>query len=335
MLDILTFICAVSLYAAFFIGKIRIDIPEPKFMGKPVIVEVKSGMNANEVSKVLESKGVVRSSRDFLWYLRHFNLDRKIKPGIYEIPPSCIEQVAKIITSGKFGKRIKVTVYPGSDDIFLVHLLLKYKLATDEDEAWRLLYDWSLYKFKLPHPKKGLLGYVMPDTYYIYPGMSGKIFIQMTLDNFCRKLSTIDWKRGLKETRLTLYEALILASIVEKEAMLDKERPIIAGVFLNRLKKGMPLQSCSTVLYALGRSGGRLSRDDLKVDSPYNTYKVKGLPPSPICNPSFSSIKAAIFPKKHDYLYFVAKGNGEHVFSRTYKEHLKAKRKYLPKYFNR
>ena len=121
---------------------------------------------------------------------------------------------------------------------------------------------------------------------------------------------------------------VILASIVEGEAKLDSERPIIASVFLNRLKDGMPLESCATVEYVLGTHKEKLSYQDVRTPSPYNTYLHYGLPPGPICNPGLASIKAVLYPAKTNYLYFVAKGDGSHEFSTTLAEHVIASRHY-------
>ena len=131
--------------------------------------------------------------------------------------------------------------------------------------------------------------------------------------------------KRLKEINKPKRDVIILASIVEKEAIADSERPIIAGVFLNRLSKGMRLESCSTVLYAMGINKERLTFKDLKFDSPYNTYKYKGLPPGPICNPGAESIDAVLYPQQTDSLFFVSKGNGTHYFSSTFEQHVKNK----------
>jgi len=125
-----------------------------------------------------------------------------------------------------------------------------------------------------------------------------------------------------------LKKIVIIASIVEKEAELNSERPIIAGIFYNRLKRGMPLQSCSTIKYVIGNKKN-LTMSDIKIKTPYNTYIHRGLPPGPICNPGKESLKAAVYPAKTPYLFFVSKGDGSHYFSTTYSEHLNAKNIYL------
>ncbi len=163
-------------------------------------------------------------------------------------------------------------------------------------------------------------GFLYPDT-YAYDGDVNALIFSM-LSNFEKKTSMVNWKEAQHHTGLTKYEIIILASIVEKEAVKKEEAPIIAGVFINRLRRGMKLESCPTVEYALGIHKKVLSLEDIKIDSPYNTYKYYGLPPTPIGNPSIDAIEAVIHYKKTDYLYFVADGKGGHLFAKTYTEHL-------------
>ena len=163
-------------------------------------------------------------------------------------------------------------------------------------------------------------GFLYPDT-YAYDGNVHALISSM-ISNFIKKTSTVDWQEATRRTGLTKYEIIILASIVEKEAVKKEEAPIIAGVFINRLKRGMKLESCPTVEYALGVHKKVLSLEDIKIDSPYNTYKYYGLPPTPIGNPSIAAIEAVINYKHTDYLYFVADGKGGHLFAKTYAEHL-------------
>ncbi len=136
------------------------------------------------------------------------------------------------------------------------------------------------------------------------------------------------WENRAPDNPLSRYEILILASMVEKEAMVDEERPLIAGVFMNRLKKGMLLQCDPTVIYGLEKFNGKLTRKDLASRTPYNTYLVKGLPLGPICNPGLSSLKAAANPAPVKYLFFVSKNNGHHYFSENIRDHINAVRKY-------
>lgn len=163
-------------------------------------------------------------------------------------------------------------------------------------------------------------GLLFPDTYYFEKNMKADEVIHQMTERLLHETSRITIR-----TDQTPYEMLTLASIIEKEALLNEEKRKIAGVFENRLKEGKKLQSCSTVQYLLERPKATLRRKDLKIKSPYNTYLNKGLPPGPISNPDLPSIKAAANPEKHDYYYFVAKQDGtwSHFFSKTYKEHRK------------
>jgi len=162
-------------------------------------------------------------------------------------------------------------------------------------------------------------GFLFPDSYEFFTNSSPEVIF----DRMCRRFWQIylDLKRRYK-TNLSDSTIIILASIVEREAKVDYERPIIASVFLNRLKKGMRLESCATIEYLLKERKKILSREDLKINSPYNTYRYKGLPPTPICNPSKKSLEAVLNPKKTDYYYFFTKNGITHIFSKTYSEHL-------------
>jgi UPF0755 protein len=173
-----------------------------------------------------------------------------------------------------------------------------------------------------------LEGYLFPDTYSFSSLQGEEEIIRTVMDNFTRHVA-----RFGVESSDSLHKIIILASIVEKEAKYHDERPIIARVFINRLLTGRPLESCATVFYSLKTSRPALKKKkltdaDLKTDSPYNSYLHIGLPPGPICSPGESSIEAVMVPADVNYLYFVAKGDGRHHFSRTYREHIAAKERY-------
>ncbi len=168
-----------------------------------------------------------------------------------------------------------------------------------------------------------LEGFLFPDTYFFLPSTDASFIIETQLDRFERVfMNTFREEMGV----LSLQDTVILASMVEKESSILHERPLVASVFLNRLEKGMRLQSCASVVYAIHQETGQyrdvLSLEDLRFDSPFNTYLVDGLPPAPIGNPGLDSLLAALRPVSSDYLFFVLTNNGEHAFSRTYQEHL-------------
>jgi len=173
--------------------------------------------------------------------------------------------------------------------------------------------------------EKKLEGYLFPETYFVNYDISEEQIIEIMVDQF-NKVFTKELEERGKEFNFARRDVIILASIIEKEAAKEEERPLISAVFHNRLKKRWYLESCATVQYALGKHKNRLTYKDLKVDSPYNTYAHFGLPPGPICNPGFGSIEAALYPADSDLMFFVAEGEGTHRFSKYYQKHLKVQK---------
>ncbi len=174
-----------------------------------------------------------------------------------------------------------------------------------------------------------LEGFLFPDTYYISEDLNEEEIIKIFLDRFNQIYIENDISEHILEKNISLNDFITMASIVEREAVKPEERAIISGIFYNRLGIDMPLQSCATVQYILKERKPILSIADTKINSPYNTYINKGLPPTPIASPGLDAILATLNPNKTDYIYFVAKGDGGHEFSKTYEEHLRAKKKYL------
>ncbi|MNZ86552.1 putative aminodeoxychorismate lyase [compost metagenome] len=172
-----------------------------------------------------------------------------------------------------------------------------------------------------------LEGYLFPETYEMKKESTEEDIIKRMLMELDRKLAELpeDWQLVMEEKNLSLHELLTIASLVEREVVVDEERALVAGVIYNRMKDGMMLQIDATVQYSLDKPKERLYEKDLQVDSPYNTYKVEGLPPGPIASPSIASIQAALYPEDSDYLFYVTKKDGSqsHLFAKTYKEHLK------------
>lgn len=169
-----------------------------------------------------------------------------------------------------------------------------------------------------------LEGFLFPKTYSVAKDVSASQVIRMLLNQFEAETRDVEWSRA-QGLGITPYQAVIIASMIEREAAVDDERPLVAAVIFNRLKKDMPLQIDATVQYALPEWKGVLTYNDLKTDSPYNTYLHKGLPPGPICSPGLPSIQAALNPADVDYLYYVATGDGHHFFTSDYNEFLRVK----------
>ena len=174
---------------------------------------------------------------------------------------------------------------------------------------------------------QSLEGYLFPDTYFLTRSMSNQAVVRLLVSRLQETLTT-EFRDRASAIGMSIHEVLTLASVIEKETGLSDERTLISGVFHNRLRRKIPLQSDPTVIYALEMFDGNLRKRDLTVDSPYNTYRVRGLPPGPIANPGAASIRAALFPATTSFLYFVSRNDGSHKFSSTLTEHNSAVRKY-------
>ena len=186
---------------------------------------------------------------------------------------------------------------------------------------------YDKFKFLEEEDIISLEGFLYPSTYYFDENSSEKEVLSTMLSQF-NKVYTEKLKDRQKELNMTTEQVINLASIVEKEAVLDEDRPIIASVFYNRLKIGMPLQSDATIQYIFKERKKIVTYKDLEIDSPYNSYKNKGLPPTPIASPGIESIEATLYPEKTEYLYFVAKMDGGNNYSTSYEDHLKYVKEY-------
>ena len=187
---------------------------------------------------------------------------------------------------------------------------------------------WDNYEVLFSRPKdRDLEGYLFPDTYRVYGDSAISDIIKKMLANLENKL-TANLRLEIKSQDKTIHEILTLASILEKEVSTDYDRAMVADIFYKRIGVGMPLQADSTVNYVSGKSESRAAGIDLNIDNPYNTYKYNNLPPGPICNPGLSSIKAAVYPLKNNYWYFLTTPDGKVIYSETFEQHVAAKNKY-------
>ncbi|MCM8816321.1 MAG: endolytic transglycosylase MltG [Candidatus Omnitrophica bacterium] len=274
------------------------------------LVEIPKNVNAQQVANLLFEKKIIKNTKAFLKILNRKSADRKIKSGIYEFSgkPYIYDVIDKIV-QGKVAY-IKVVFYEGITCHEIAKILEQEGIASSDE-------------FIEFARKQNLEGFLFPDTYQFPYGISKEAVARRMIERFWEIFNQIQPKNS-ELSQEEIKKIVTIASIVEKEAEINSERPIIAGVFYNRLKKKMPLQSCATIKYVIGNKKN-LTMSDLKIDSPYNTYRYKGLPPGPICNPGKESLKAALYPTKTPYLFFVSKGDGTHYFSTTYLEHLNAK----------
>lgn len=288
---------------------------------------VRGGSTLSQVTGELENKGIITRKRLFLLWARLMGYGRDIKAGEYKLGPGMPPlKILDILRKGTILTH-PVTIPEGFTREQISELLEKKGLA-DKNQFLSLTGDPDIAR---QHGITGpsFEGYLYPDTYHFSRGLSALTIIGVMVNRFGEVADPL--RERVKETGMTLKEVIILASIVEKETGLSVERPIIASVFLNRLKKGMRLASDPTVIYGLKDFNGNLTRKDLSHPTPYNTYLIRGLPPGPIANPGQQAIKAVLYPAKTDYLYFVSKNDGSHYFSKTLSEHSKAVETYQKK----
>lgn len=278
---------------------------------KVVEVFIPKGSSPHKIAKILKDSDVISSQKLFMSLIKFYGYSTKLQAGLYDFnKKDSLNTIIEKIKKGE-SKNIKVTIPEGFNIKQIAKVLAENKICDEE-------------KFISLAAEQNMEGFLFPNTYFLLPQMTEQEVIKVMNDEFNRYW-TKEREERLKQIDKPKRDVIILASIVEKEAIADRERPIIAGIFLNRLAKGMRLESCSTVLYAMGINKERLSFEDLKFDSPYNTYRHKGLPPGPICNPGAKAIDAVLYPEATDSLYFVSKGNGTHYFSSTFEQHIKNK----------
>ncbi|HOO62584.1 MAG TPA: endolytic transglycosylase MltG [Synergistaceae bacterium] len=301
--------------------------------GAPQTFVVQRGLLASAIAKQAEKEGLVSSSRELVRWLVRLKADRHLKPGEYQIRPGMAYAVAKQFA--EYGNTLlpEVRILPGMTFENLLEIAPSQVASGDFFQALSRDANYPLPLLPLlPLKAEERILFLLPETYRV---PEGPFFADEVVQQASRQ-----WWRDIGpalEGRLLssqdCFSRGVLASVVEREAFRENERAAVAGVFLNRISRKMPLQSCATVVYAWSLKGiekKKLLNKDLAIDSPYNTYRYPGLPPGPICIPSQGSWMGALYPEDHDYLYFVARGDGSHVFSKTYQEHLRAKQKASP-----
>ena len=286
--------------------------------GQPIRVVIPEGASMRVAADSLEAAGLISTSTGFRIYGRIAGNDRALKPGTYLIKRRTPwPEIMRALIGGR-GLVRSVTI-PEGLALTQIAALVGKALDVPPDSVIAAAKDTALLK-RLNIPTPTLEGYLFPDTYAFPEGTHPARAVNEMVRRFEREWDTT-WNGRLAELAMTRHQIMALASIIEEEAKLPRERPIISGVYHNRLKIGMALQADPTVQYARGIHAERVTLKDLELDSPYNTYKYPGLPPGPISSPGGESIRAALFPAKVDHLYFVAYPDGHHEFRRTLEEH--------------
>jgi UPF0755 protein len=292
--------------------------------GSPVVVEAPWGSSLGRIADILHQAGVVDHPRLFMLAARLSGMSGRLRAGEYRLSPAMsYRRILESICRGKV--LLRALVIPEG---FTMHQIVRRAAARkllNLDQALALLTDRDFIK-SLGLKAPSLEGYLFPTTYLLPKNLGARAALTVMVRRFqavWRELAPQAKARGLSQR-----QAVILASIIEREAMLDSERPLISAVYHNRLKKGMRLQADPTVIYGMARFDGNLRKRDLGEDTPYNTYVHPGLPPGPICSPGRASLEAAVEPARTKDLYFVARGDGSHQFSRSYRAHVNAVNRY-------
>ncbi len=299
----ITLVVAIILIAGFLIWQ-GIYYPIEPGSDETVIFLVKKGEGAKEIAIHLKEQGLIRYSSFFGVYALFEGKAEELKAGEYELSPSMT--VPEIVDKLASGEMIKKT-------ITII-------------EGWNLK-DIAEY-LKTEELDPSLEGYLFPDTYEISPEDRIEEIVEKMLDNFDKKL-TLELREEIVSQEKTIHEIVITASLIEKEVRTFEDKKIVSGILWKRLENKMPLQVDATITYITGRKSTEILQEELEIDSPYNTYKYKGLPFGPICNPGMESILAAIYAQDSEYWFYLSTPEGETIFSKTLKEHNQAKQEYL------
>ena len=300
------------------------------YAGEPQIFTVRPGEGFASVNGRLLEKNLISDARLFHYYAKYTDQMTKIKAGTYEIENGM--NMGEVLDTLVNGVPILTSVtIPEGKNLYEIGKILEAKGIASYDSFVKAAKDSSIVS-SLSINAPSVEGYLFPDTYKFAKKTPATEVVKAMLSLFNLKINDLDFSKS----HLSKHEVIILASIVEKETGASFERKTIAGVYLNRLKKKMRLQADPTTIYGIWENyNGNLQKKHLLQKTDYNTYKMAGLPLGPIANPSLAAIEAVLDPEDHNYIYFVSKNDGTHVFTPTYKEHLKAVDYWQKNYKNR
>ncbi|WNR47004.1 endolytic transglycosylase MltG [Paenibacillus roseipurpureus] len=301
-----------------------------------VRVSIPQGSSSNQIAEELKTKGLIKNSSIFMYYLKYKKQGSKFQAGEYAMKPGMtFVQMIDKLNEGDVIKEemIRITI-PEGYTIEQIAAKIGEQTAWKKDAFLKLVDDSTRFKndmtASIPDNKNvrhRLEGYIFPETYEFKKGSTEQEFIERSLQELDKKLVSLpfDWKDKLKARGLSIHQMLTIASLIEREVVVDEERALVSGVIVNRLKMNMPLQIDATIQYLFDKPKERLLEKDLQIQSPYNTYLNTGLPPGPIASPSLASMKAAIYPEETNYVFYVTKKDGTkgHLFAETFEEHKK------------
>ncbi len=301
-------------------------IHQPLPLGEETRVRIRPGMSGRAIGRLLKEEGVIDSVEAFRWAIWLHGVERDLRLGTVILsPPLTRYQLVEKLRQ-KNPELVQVRINEGSPS-WRIFEGLAAKLDLEKTEFENINTDPDFLS------SRGISGetaegYLFPETYYVSLDATAREILSQFVDKFKSVSLQLNLEEQANERGYELHEMVTLASIIEREARVEHEYELISAVYHNRLERGMKLQADPTVLYALGNFDAPIFRSDLNRDSAYNTYQRRGLPPGPICSPGMTSLKAAVNPADTDHLYFVSRGDGTHVFSRTYRDHQQAVNKY-------
>jgi UPF0755 protein len=301
------------------------------FVPGDVIVEVEKGMGVSAVARLLEARGIIGSRHSFIVNYRLFYHPRKIRAGEYALTsPLKLKEVLDALVKGKIYLH-SVTIPEGLTAQEIAPMMAPF-LDDGRDGFMEAIRDTRIIG-PIDREADNLEGYLFPETYSFPKGISSAEAVAAMVGQFRATFGAV-WTARVESLRMSVRQVVTLASLIEKESSAAEENKLVSAVFHNRLRIGMKLDCDPTIIYALKEKGlfnGNLTKKDMSLDSPYNTYRYPGLPPGPICNPGREAIEAALYPAEEPYFYFVSRNDGSHQFSRTLAEHQNAVRRFQKK----
>ena len=341
---VLVFVLVFFLFILVYLKGINYS----KNNGNEEIFVITGGQSVTDIADNLKQENLIKSKIIFKIYTKLSGSQSLFQPGSYELSPTMnIKEIVYNMTRQVFLRpEEKLTFIEGWNLNDYTDLIKKHNLNNANDfslligepmKDYRIIksdivpYDYSNdYSFLKDKPTYySLEGYLFPDTYRFFTDASADDIVRKMLDNFDNKL-TDKMRKDISSQKKTIYEIITMASIIQKEVQSEDDMKIVSGIFWDRIDNGQALESCATLAYILGENKKQYSYDDTRINSPYNTYINRGLPPGPISNPGIKAIEAAIYPEKTNYNYFLTDSDtGKTIFSETYQEHLNNKNKYI------